>query len=58
RTAGRQSVKNQDLWQRLIELESQHEVSWSWTKGHAGHVENELVDTLALTARRTGVGVG
>ncbi|HET8984676.1 MAG TPA: ribonuclease HI [Trueperaceae bacterium] len=58
RTAGRQSVKNQDLWQRLIELESRHEVSWSWTKGHAGHEENELVDTLALTARRTGVGVG
>jgi ribonuclease HI len=58
RTAGRQSVKNQDLWQRLLELESRHEVTWSWTKGHAGHEENELVDTLALTARRTGVGVG
>ncbi len=58
RTAGRQSVKNQDLWQRLLELESRHEVSWRWTKGHAGHEENELVDTLALTARRTGVGVG
>lgn len=58
RTAGRQAVKNQDLWERLLELESQHEVSWSWTKGHAGHAENELVDTLALTARRKGVGVG
>jgi len=58
RTAGRQSVKNQDLWQRLIELESRHVVSWTWTKGHAGHAENELVDTLALTARRSGVGVG
>lgn len=58
RTAGRQPVKNQDLWETLLELESRHAVSWSWTKGHAGHEENELVDTLALTARRTGVGVG
>ena len=57
RTAGRQPVKNKDLWERLVELEALHEVSWSWTRGHAGHPENELVDTLALAARRTGAGV-
>ena len=56
RTAARQPVKNQDLWTRLLELESRHEVSWSWTKGHAGHPENELVDSLALAARRSGRG--
>ena len=57
RTAGRQPVKNKDLWERLVELEALHAVSWSWTRGHAGHPENELVDTLALAARRTGAGV-
>lgn len=58
RTAGRLGVKNRDLWERLIELERKHEVSWTWTKGHAGHQENELVDSLALAARRSGMGEG
>jgi len=49
-------VKNRDLWERLLELTSRHEVEWAWTRGHAGHPENELVDSLALEARRTGRG--
>jgi ribonuclease HI len=57
KTASRQPVKNQDLWERLLELTSMHEVEWSWTRGHAGHRENELVDSMALEARRTGRGV-
>ena len=52
RTADRRSVKNQDLWQRLLELTRTHDVSWSWTRGHAGHEHNEEVDGLALRARR------
>ncbi len=56
RTASRQPVKNRDLWERLLELTSRHEVEWAWTRGHAGHPENELVDSLALEARRTGRG--
>ena len=54
RTAGRQPVKNQDLWQRLLQLTSVHDVSWEWTRGHAGHEQNEIVDSLALRARRQG----
>lgn len=54
RTAGRQPVKNQDLWAQLVELDKTHDLRWSWTKGHAGHAENELVDRLALDARRRG----
>ncbi len=53
RTASRASVKNQDLWQRLLELTAEHEVDWSWIRGHAGHPENEEVDRLALAARRS-----
>ncbi|WP_420847707.1 ribonuclease HI [Natronosporangium hydrolyticum] len=46
-TAGRQPVKNADLWRRLAAAASQHEVTWHWVKGHAGHVENERADQLA-----------
>jgi ribonuclease HI len=53
-TAGNQPVKNQDLWRRLLELASVHDLHWVWTRGHAGHEENERVDALALAARRTG----
>ena len=57
RTASKQPVKNRDLWERLLELASLHEIRWEWTRGHSGHPENELVDRLALEARRTGRGV-
>ncbi|CAH1655300.1 ribonuclease HI [Hyphomicrobiales bacterium] len=47
RTADKKPVKNEDLWRRLDEARTRHEVSWHWVKGHAGHVENERVDALA-----------
>lgn len=40
-------VKNKDLWMKLDELSSFHNVSWHWVKGHNGHIENERVDELA-----------
>lgn len=49
-TANKKPVKNQDLWQTLMALVSQHDVQWHWVKGHAGHRENELADTLATQA--------
>jgi ribonuclease HI len=47
RTAGKQAVKNEDLWRELDALAQQHDVSWHWVKGHAGHPENERADRLA-----------
>lgn len=47
KTAARKPVKNSDLWQRLDQLVSMHDVRWSWVKGHSGHPENELADQLA-----------
>jgi ribonuclease HI len=47
RTAGRQPVKNQDLWERLAAAAAAHEVRWQWTRGHSGHEENERVDQRA-----------
>lgn len=47
RTAAKEPVKNADLWQQLDALNQQHQVSWAWVKGHSGHRENEIADTLA-----------
>ena len=47
KTANRQPVKNQDLWQQLDEQASRHNVDWCWVKGHSGHRENEIADQLA-----------
>jgi len=47
KTAAKEPVKNSDLWKRLDELASQHEVKWIWVKGHAGHDGNERADALA-----------
>ena len=53
KTADKKPVKNKDLWQTLMALVSQHDVSWHWVKGHAGHRENELADKLATEAITT-----
>jgi ribonuclease HI len=47
RTADKKPVKNEDLWRRLDEAASRHEVDWRWVKGHAGHAMNERADELA-----------
>jgi ribonuclease HI len=50
RTADRKPVKNQDLWQRLDELQAGHRIEWHWVPGHAGVPGNERVDRLANEA--------
>ena len=47
RTAGKDPVKNAELWQRLDQAQARHKVQWRWIKGHAGHEENERADALA-----------
>jgi|TARA_B100000902_G_scaffold96762_1_gene99440 ribonuclease HI len=47
KTASKKPVKNKELWMRLDELNSFHNVSWNWVKGHSGHRENEIADSLA-----------
>ncbi len=43
-------IKNQDLWLQIDSLIQRHNVDFIWIKGHAGHVENEIVDKLAVAA--------
>jgi len=47
RTADKKPVKNLDLWQRLDQAATAHDVEWHWVRGHAGHPENERADALA-----------
>jgi ribonuclease HI len=51
RTASREPVKNQDLWQRLDAARNLHTVRWHWVKGHAGDEFNERADELVHEAR-------
>jgi ribonuclease HI len=50
RTASKQPVKNQDLWERLDRATTEHEVEWFWVRGHNGDPNNERVDGLAREA--------
>lgn len=47
KTAAKKPVKNKDLWLRLDEAIVDHQVTWKWVKGHAGHAGNEKADELA-----------
>ena len=51
RTAARQAVKNQDLWQRLAEEAARHNVSFQRVRGHTGVELNERADQLAVAER-------
>lgn len=49
RTAGKQPVKNVELWQQLDALVQQggHRIDWRWVRGHNGDPGNERADALA-----------
>jgi ribonuclease HI len=51
KTAAKKPVKNQDLWNRLIDLMNEHSLTVEWVRGHDGHAENEQCDQLAVSAR-------
>lgn len=45
-------VLNQDLWHQLEQLVQQHEIQWSWTRGHGADADQNRADQLALHAAR------
>ncbi|HWF08453.1 MAG TPA: ribonuclease HI [Bryobacteraceae bacterium] len=51
-TAQKKAVVNRDLWEDLDEQTGRHQMTWSWTKGHASHVDNNRADELASLAAR------
>lgn len=40
-------VKNVDLWKELDQLASSKQITWTWVRGHNGHVMNERCDKIA-----------
>jgi len=47
---GFKDKKNPDLWLRYIPLHLKYKPKFIWVKGHAGHLENERCDVLAVQA--------
>jgi ribonuclease HI len=45
-------VVNEDLWRRLDELKSKHQLTYTRVAGHSGHPENDRCDVLAVEAGR------
>jgi len=44
--------KNSDLWKRYLLLHGKFDIEYFWVKGHAGHLENERCDVLAVAAAK------
>ena len=51
-TTSKKPVVNRDLWQDLDELVTRHKTTWTWTKGHATHADNNRCDELATRAAK------
>jgi ribonuclease HI len=52
KTAAKKPVVNQDLWQALDEQAGRHRTTWTWTRGHSNHADNNRCDELATAAAR------
>lgn len=46
------AVENLELWQALVASTAEHEVQFTWVRGHRGHPKNEYADYLAVKAAR------
>ncbi len=51
-TSAKKPVLNKDLWQALDQQATRHKTTWTWTKGHASHADNNRCDELATRAAR------
>lgn len=51
----KEKAQNPDLWERLLNIIKEHEVTFNWVKGHAGHEYNEICDKLAVKACNSGI---
>lgn len=45
-----QPALNPDLWDQLLQLAEQRQMSYLWVRGHNGHTYNERCDRLAVSA--------
>ena len=47
KSSNKKPVQNVDLWQKLIELNNIHKITWVKVKGHADNIYNNRCDALA-----------
>lgn len=47
---GFKDKKNVDLWKKYIPLHLKYKPQFVWVRGHAGNIENERCDQLAVAA--------
>lgn len=45
---------NFEFWERLSKASQRHKVTWTWTRGHAGHFLQECCDRAAKAIAMTG----
>ena len=50
KTSNKKKVKNSDLWKLLEKKIHNHEIHWTWVKGHDENILNEKADMLAKKA--------
>ena len=48
----KEKAKNSDLWQILLDQAQIHQIKFEWVRGHAGNLENENCDRLAVAAAK------
>lgn len=53
KTAGKDPVKNQELWEELYDLTQKHKVEFIKVKGHSDNEFNNRCDFLATSAIKT-----
>lgn len=46
--ADKKPALNVDLWEKLLPLLEEHQITFNWVKGHNGHPYNERCDKLAV----------
>ena len=50
KNSNKKTVKNKDLWVKLLNLCEKNKISWKWVKGHSTNKYNNLADELATQA--------
>jgi ribonuclease HI len=50
RTAAKEPVKNQDLWEKIYDFSNVHKIMWIKVKGHSDNEYNNRCDELAREA--------